>query len=317
MVALAAGVNLVCWATEMDSSDHLVRAIDRERNIRVAATVTTDLVVEGARRHALSPAAACAVGRALTSGLLLATLTKGEERVTVQITGDGPIGSVTVDATGGGDVRGYALHPEAAAPAPKGRLRVADVVGRHGVVNVVRDLGLKELYQGQIALVTGEIDEDIEAYLRTSEQVPSALGCEVVLDDAGGVRAAGGVLIQAMPGAEADAIRDAQHALRTGRLHELLAGGERSAAALSAALYTLGPLEVVGATRNVRFQCRCSPERIAEMLALLGTVDLDEMIAEDKPAEVVCNFCNTRYQVGRAELERIRATAAGGPRESN
>jgi molecular chaperone Hsp33 len=302
---------------DMDASDHLVRAIDRGRNIRVAATVTTDLVAEAARRHSLSPAAACAVGRALTSGLLLATLTKGDERVTVQITGDGPLGSVTVDANGSGAVRGYAQHPEAAAPAPAGRVRVADVVGRHGVVNVLRDLGLKDLYQGQVALVTGEIDEDIEAYLRTSEQVPSALGCEVVLDENGAVRAAGGVLIQALPDGDADDLREAQHALRTGRLHELLASGERSAEAISSALYTLGPLEVIGEARTLQFQCRCSPERIAEMLALLGTIDLDEMIAEDKPAEVVCNFCNTRYRVNRPELERIRAAAAGGPRESN
>jgi molecular chaperone Hsp33 len=301
----------------MESADRLVRAIAAEANVRVAAVITTELVAEAARRHQLSPAATCAVGRALTSGLLLATLTKGDERVTLQLIGDGPLGSVTVDATGHGDVRGYALHPEAGPAVVAGRPRVADTLGRRGVVSVLRDLGLKDLYHGQTALVTGEVDEDVEAYLRTSEQVPSALGCEVVLDDNGAVVAAGGILVQALPGGEPEAVREVQHALRTGALYDLLREGERSAQGLAERLYSAQPIEVVGGERSVRFQCRCSAEKITQMLQLLGTVDLDEMIAEDKPAEVVCNFCNTRYEIGRSELELIRAEAAGGPRESN
>src|SRR5205809_5697713 len=119
--------------------DQLIRAIARGANVRVCCTLTTGLVEESARRHHLSPAAACAVGRALTSGLLLATLTKGGERVTVQLVGDGPIGSITVDATDG-DVRGYALHPQAGPEMKPGRISVAHTLGRRGVVNVLRDL---------------------------------------------------------------------------------------------------------------------------------------------------------------------------------
>jgi molecular chaperone Hsp33 len=300
----------------MDSADHLVRAIDRDRHVRVCAAMTTTLVADAARRHELSAAAARAVGRALTSGVLLATLTKGDERVTVQLIGDGPVGSITVDANGSGDVRGYALHAHAGADFRLDR-HVADLVGRRGVVNVVRDLGLKELYQGQIALVTGEVDEDIEAYLRMSEQVPSALGCDVVLDDSHKVAAAAGVLVQVMPGGDPDIVREVQHALRTDLIADLLREGVRSARTVAERAWPLGSLEFIGGERGVRFHCRCSPERIGEMLALLGTVDLDEMIAENKPAEVVCNYCNTRYQIGRTELEQIRARVAGGPRESN
>jgi molecular chaperone Hsp33 len=300
-----------------DEHDHLIRAIDREANLRVAVAVTTEVVTEGATRHQLSPAATCAVGRALTSGLLLATLTKGGERVTLQLVGDGPIGSITVDATDTGNVRGYAQHPQAGASLEDGRCAVAETLGRHGVVNVLRDLGLKELYQGQVALVTGEVDEDVEAYLRASEQVPSALGCEVLLGTDGRVRAAGGILVQALPGGDPTSVREVQHALRTGRLRELLARGERSARAIAEQIYGGGPLEVIGEERHVRFQCRCSQERIGDMLALLGTVDLDEMIAEGKPAEVTCNFCNTHYRIERSELERIRQQVAGGPRQSN
>jgi molecular chaperone Hsp33 len=297
--------------------DHLIRAIAREANLRVACAVTTRLVADAARRHALSPAATCAVGRALTSGLLLATLTKGGERVTLQLAGDGPLGSITVDASDG-NVRGYVAHPEAGAlVAPSGRPQIATAVGRHGVVNVLRDLGLKELYQGQVSLTTGEIDEDLEAYLRSSEQVPSALGCEVVLDAEGRVAAAGGILVQALPDGDPEPVREVQHALRTGRLFELLSGGEAPATALAEQVYTMGALEVIGDERQVRFQCRCSPTRIGEMLSLLSTVDLDEMIAENKPAEITCNYCNTRYQIARGELEKIRSQVAGGPRQSN
>src|SRR5437899_12762159 len=129
--------------------DHLIRAIARGANLRVCCTVTTSLVEESARRHRFSPAATCAVGRALTSGLLLATLTKGGERVTVQLVGDGPIGAITVDVTDG-NVRGYAARPDAGPP--DARLPVAETLGRRGVVNVLRDVGLRERYQGQIAL---------------------------------------------------------------------------------------------------------------------------------------------------------------------
>ncbi|HEY2743959.1 MAG TPA: Hsp33 family molecular chaperone HslO, partial [Polyangia bacterium] len=156
--------------------------------------------------------------------------------------------------------------------------------------------------------------EDIEAYLRTSEQVPSALGCEVLVGGDGAVVAAAGVLVQAMPGGEPDVVRELQHALRTGLLAQLLGEGVGSAQTIAERAWPVG-LEFVGGERSVRFVCRCSPERIGEMLALLGTVDLDEMIAEDKPAEVVCNYCSTRYQIHRPELERIRARVA--PREIN
>jgi molecular chaperone Hsp33 len=294
--------------------DHLIRAVARQAGVRVACTVSTAVVADGARRHGLTPAATCAVGKALTSGLLLATMTKGGERVTVQVLGNGPIGSITVDATDG-DVRGYAAHPEAGASiVPNGS--VAALVGKSGMVSVLRDLGLRELYQGQVALTTGEIDEDLEAYLRISEQMPSALGCEVVLDGTR-VVAAGGILVQALPGGDPESVRPVQHALRTGKLHELLRSGISDPRELATQLYPSEALEVIGDERHVRFQCRCSQERIGEMLRLLGTVDLDEMIADDKPAEVTCNFCNTRYEVPKSQLEKLRAEAAGRPRQKN
>ncbi len=273
----------------MTAPDHLIRAIARDSHVRVATVLTTSLVAEAARGHQLSPAATVALGRGLTAGLLLATLTKGKERVTLQILGDGPLGSITVDANGAGEVRGYVSHPEVDRLLPPGRQQIGELVGKKGVVSVLRDLGLKDLYQGQTALITGEVDEDVENYLHISEQVPSALGCEVLLDEQGGVLVAAGVLVQAMPGAEPDSVVIAQGMLRGGRLWDLLAKGERSTRALGDAIWGPG-LEVVGDERLLRFQCHCTPERIANLLAMLGTKELDEMIAENKTDAVVCNY---------------------------
>ena len=297
-------------------SDLLIRGIDREASVRVVAASTTELVREAAQRHHAEGLAACALGRALTSSLLLATLTKGGERVTVQIRGDGPLGGAVVDATDDGDVRGYLFHPEAASVPCAGRARVAEVLGRSGVINVMRDLGLKERYAGQIPLITGEIDEDVEGYLLRSEQVPSALGCEVVFA-AGRIVACVGVLVQLLPGTDADNnfLREAQHRLRSGELFDLLQHGEVPLHDVARAIYG-HPIEFLD-ERPLRFQCRCSAERVSDVLSLLSTVELDEMIADEGKAEVTCNFCNSTFVVGRPELETIREMVARGPRARN
>src|SRR5262249_16822596 len=131
------------------------------------------------------------------------------------------------------------------------------------------------------------------------------------------VIAAGGILVQALPGGDPTSVREVQHALRTGRLRELLASGERSGRVIAEMIYGGGPLEAIGEERHVPLQCRCSPARIGDMLNLPSTVALDEMIAEGKPAEVTCNYCNSQYKVERSVLERIRSQIAGGPRQSN
>jgi molecular chaperone Hsp33 len=232
----------------------------------------------------------------------------------VQVIGDGPVRSVVVDATDDGDVRGYVGEPSAGSSLPAGRVMLAPIVGRSGVVNIVRDLGLKDRYQGQVALTTGEIDEDIESYLRTSEQVPSALGCELATagDGKGDVIGCAGILVQALPGGDPASVREVQHALRTGALYDLLVEGVRDARTIAERLLGGHTLEWMGEARAVRFQCRCSPERITDMLRMLTREELAEMIAEGKPAEVTCNFCNAHYLVGTPELERIRGEHGGG-----
>ena len=295
--------------------DQLIRALHRPLNVRLVAALTTSVCQTAGQRHKASAAATCALGRGLTAGLLLGTLTKGGERVTVQVVGNGPLRGITVDAYDDGKVRGSPLEPGAAAERSMAkRQRLADLVGRQGVVNVLRDINLKDRYQGQVSLVTSEIDEDLEAYLRDSEQIPSALGCEVVMDEAGAVLAAGGVLAQIMPDSPegtVSVLREAQHLLRTGELYDLLASGR--ADPLSIAQLILGPelgpqVEVLD-TRPLEFRCRCDRGRIDAMVAGLDMRDLDEMIEEGK-AEVICNFCGEVYRLTRDELVALRQAKA-------
>lgn len=293
--------------------DHLIRAMLPALNVRLVAALTTELSRTAATRHKTSAAATCVLSRGLTAGLLLATLSKTEERVTLQLVGSGPLRGLTVDAYGDGLVRGYVVEPQAAqdhAAKMARRQRTADLIGREGVVNVMRDIGVGDRYQGQVSLCTSEVDEDVEAYLRESEQIPSALGCEVVMDAAGEVLMAGGVLAQIMPDSPQgtrEHLRELQHAMRSGELYERLKSGPDSAKALvelSAGPYA-DRIDFID-ERPLRFQCRCDLKRIEAMLVGMETVDLDGMIEEGE-AKITCNYCSEVYRLSKDELLRLRA----------
>src|SRR5262245_13257415 len=165
-------------------SDTIVRCVIDGGAARVVAVVATDVAREAARRHGVTGAAAAALARAGMAGLMLATLTKDDERVTLQILGDGPLGALTADSTAAGTVRMFIKHPLNLAVAAGLRPSLGAAVGRHGVVSVIRDLGLRENFSGQTEIRDGEIDSDVERYLTESEQIDSALACEVLLDEA-------------------------------------------------------------------------------------------------------------------------------------
>jgi|JI102314A2RNA_FD_contig_81_13674_length_1464_multi_1_in_0_out_0_1 molecular chaperone Hsp33 len=293
--------------------DLLIRALHRGLNVRIVAAITTQLCQEAAQRHRSSPAASCALGRGLSASLLLATLTRGGERVTIQLQSSGPLRGFTVDAYDDGLVRGYPLEPQGAPTASMaGRQQLCKLIGRDGVVNVMRDVGLKERYQGQVNLVTAEVDEDVEAYLRQSEQIPSALGTELVMDAAGNVLRAGAVLVQSMPDSPPEVltqIREAQHALRSGGLYDCLNLDETTPlqlAQLVMGVYGDG-VEVLD-SRPLAFRCRCDRGRIEAMIAGMSLPDLDGLIDEGK-AEITCNFCSEVYLISRDELVQMRALA--------
>jgi molecular chaperone Hsp33 len=290
-------------------TDTIVRCLLRDPPLRVVAVANTEVAREAARRHRAVGGAQVALGRGATAGLLLATLTKGGEQVTVQILGNGPLGGMMIDATDAGNVRVSLRNPDVLIPGPQGwRVSVADGMGKSGVVSLVRDLGMRFQSTGQSLMVSGEIDEDIESYLTTSEQIESALACEVLLGS-GEIAASAGVLVQCMPGEDAaDVVAGARSRLRGGALTELVARGITEPAEL--ARLVIGAhgdrLEVLD-TRPVRFHCPCSRERVQRSIELLGRDELQSMVDDGKGAEVTCNFCRAVYQLQAPELETMLA----------
>jgi molecular chaperone Hsp33 len=296
--------------TAWRASDEIVRAVLRDHPVRVIAVTTSDVTEEAARRHDASMAGRVALGRGLTAGLLLATLTKDDERVSLQVLGDGPLGGITVDATAAGTARAFVKNPHVPWPVPQPGMRVSlgPVVGRHGVVSVIRELGLRENFSGQTSIESGEIDEDVERYLTDSEQIASALACDAMVEGDGGVTLAGGILLQALPGSDgASVVAAAREVLRAGGLSRALDAAPQHAEGIIAATLgeRFGAIELLG-RRPVSFHCPCSRDRAATSLALLGDAELSAMILEDGKAEVTCNFCRARYDFDEAELETIR-----------
>jgi molecular chaperone Hsp33 len=186
-------------------------------------------------------------------------------------------------------------------------------VGRNGLVSVIRDLGLRENFSGQVAIATGEIDEDVERYLGDSEQIVSALACDAVVGEGGDIGLAAGLLVQALPGSDgAEAVAVAQTLLRGGTFAQALADKPATAEELIQASIgdALGAVQVLD-RRPVRFFCPCSRERARATLELLGEAELGAMILEDGQAEVICNFCNAHYNLDATELEEIRRKTRG------
>ncbi len=285
--------------------DRLLRGIDVDHTLRVVTAVTTDLVREGCARHGMRGVEAVALGRALTAGCLMATLTKSdEERVRIAFEGDGPIGRLLVDAFGGGDVRGCLQRRlDAASLPPAGEMRVAlgEWVGRSGRLVVTRDIRLEQQYQGVVEVRSGEIDRDLERYLEDSEQLPSALACEVILDGAGEVVRAAGVLCQSFPGAPPTVMQPVRETLHHGEGFATLLVHERTPEELMGFALGGDEFEALGES-PLRFQCNCGPNRVFAVLSTLGADDLEALAGEPGETDVRCSYCGTSYIVGTEEL---------------
>lgn len=296
-------------AVSPPEGDRLVRAIVEDGAARVVVAIGTGVAREAARRHDAGPLAAVAMGRAATAALLLATLTKDDERVTLQILGNGPLGTLTVDAGSAGTARVFVTHPRFAlqSRAGGGAAAIAQAVGDKGVVNVVRDLGPGHDFSGQTPIVDGEVDTDVEHYLCQSEQIDSALGCETRLDARGGVAMAVGVLVQALPQeGGARYVKEARARLRAGALRDLPDDADVAAIITAALGEDAGQVRLLAGELPLRFHCPCSRERAASTLALLGEQDLLALIRDEGAADVTCEFCRARYDFTGAALESIR-----------
>ena len=286
-------------------NDYIIRATAANDQIRAFAAVTTEMV-ETAREHLnTSPAATAALGRLLTAGAMMGSMMKGEKDVlTLQIKAGGPLQGITVTADSQGNVEGYVGNPDVCIPAnSKGKLDVAGAVGP-GFLTVIKDMGLKEPYSGQVMLQTCEIAEDLTYYFATSEQVPSAVGLGVLMNKNNTVRQAGGFIVQLMPFAEEEVIsRLEQNVQKINSVTNLLEEGHTPESLLEKVLE--GFDVQINEKMDTRFRCNCSKERVAKALISIGRKELNEMIQEGKPIEMNCHFCNTNYNFTVEELKEI------------
>ena len=270
--------------------------------VKAFAASTTRLVDEARRRHDCYPIATAALGRVMTGALLMAANLKNEESLTIRVSGNGPIGEIVADADNKGIVRGYVHNPQIHLPAKNGKLDVGGAVGG-GHIYVTRFTGLKEPFTGSTELVSGEIAEDIAQYLLLSEQTPATIMLGVKVQPDLTASAAGGLLVQAMPGAEDDILAKVESNLEqlpsiTEMMEAGLDAGGMIAAAFSGLPVTYGEPE------PLVFRCRCSQERVERMLMSLGRQELASLVLE-KRAEIKCHFCSQMYEFNQGELENL------------
>lgn len=286
-------------------NDYIIRATAANDQIRAFAAVTTGMVETAREHHNTSPVATAALGRLLTAGAMMGSMMKGEKDVlTLQIKAGGPLQGITVTADSQGNVKGYVGNPDVCIPAnSKGKLDVAGAVGP-GFLTVIKDMGLKEPYSGQVMLQTCEIAEDLTYYFATSEQVPSAVGLGVLMNKNNTVRQAGGFIVQLMPFAEEEVIsRLEQNVQKINSVTNLLEEGHTPESLLEKVLE--GFDVQINEKMDTRFCCNCSKERVAKALISIGRKELNEMIQEGKPIEMNCHFCNTNYNFTVEELKEI------------
>jgi molecular chaperone Hsp33 len=276
--------------------DKMVRATAQNGNIRIFGAITTELVGNASKIHNCSATAAAALGRMLTAGTLMGAMLKSEdETLTLQISGGGEAKGVVVTAYSDGSVKGYIGNPAVDLPANnKGKLDVGGAIGLNGNLLVIRDMGLKEPYVGQVPIYTGEIGDDLAYYFTVSEQTPSAVGLGVLVNKDLSIKAAGGFIIQMMPGAN-ELIAD----LITYRLQEIpsiteLISKEMSIEEILNYIFEDMDLNILE-NMEPKFECDCSRERVEKALISIGRKDLEEIYSEGKDEEIKCHFCNSAY----------------------
>ena len=285
--------------------DYMVRATAANAQVRAFAVTTKELVETARQAHNTSPVVTAALGRLLTAGVMMGSMLKGDDDLlTLQVRGDGPVRGLTVTANAKGEVKGYATVPDVILPAnAKGKLDVGGAVGR-GTLSVIRDLGLKEPYVGQTALVTGEIGDDLTSYFATSEQTPSSVGLGVLMEKTNTVRCAGGFIIQLLPDATDEMIEKLEKKLATlPYVSDLLDMGKTPEDILQ---MILGDMELkIMDTVPTEFYCNCTRERVEKALISIGREELEKIIREDKKANLHCHFCGKEYDFTEEEMKKL------------
>ena len=286
--------------------DKLIRATAKDGQVRIIAAITTELVNEATKTHECMPTASAALGRMLTGGVLMGAMLKNDtDSLTIQIDGGGEVKGITVTAHNDGSVKGYIGNPKIDLPLnEKGKLEVGGAIGKNGYLKVIKDMGLKEPYVGQVPIYTGEVGDDIAYYFTVSEQTPSAVALGVLVDTDLSIKAAGGFIIQMMPGASeflADII--------TYRLEEI----PSVTSMIEKGMTIEEIIEFVFEDMDLKiydslvpeYKCDCSRERVERVLMSIGKNDLQEIYDDGKTEEILCHFCNKTYDFKPEDIKRI------------
>jgi molecular chaperone Hsp33 len=282
--------------------DQIVKAMLKEDPVLVVSLIDTEVVEKARQIHDTLPTATAALGRVISGALLLASSLKDNQKVTLQVRGDGPIREIIAEADSLYRVRAYIKRPHIHMGLRDGKLDVGRAIGK-GFINVIRDLGLREIYQSSVPLQTGEIATDLAYYLNVSEQIPSAVSLGVYVDLDNTVKASGGFMIQRLPGARDEVISFIERKL----------SNIKTASAMI--LEGLNPIEIIEeavglpvdilSQREITYYCPCTKSRVLDAIAALGKREIEDMIKKGDDLEITCRFCGREYDITLKELKEI------------
>lgn len=291
--------------------DYLVKATTYKGMVRAYAATSTSTVEEARRRQDTWATASAALGRTITITAMMGAMMKGEDSLTVKVEGQGPLGVMVADGNTRGEVRGYVTNPHVDFDLnEQGKLDVARAVGTQGNLSVVKDLGLKDYFTGQVPIVSGEISEDFTYYFANSEQIPSAVGAGVLVNPDHTILASGGFIVQVMPGADEEIITRLEEKVQNFPAISKLIREGNSPEQILERLFDDEEVKV-HEQLPITFQCKCSKDRVQQAIVGLGREEIQEMITEDHGAEATCHFCNEVYQFSEQDLEVLKQSAKG------
>ena len=286
--------------------DEIVKALAYQKSVRVYAVSTKDVLNEIGDRFQFYPSALDVLGRSLSMGAMMGSMLKLNETLTLKIEGDGPIEKILIDSDAHGHIRGYAENPHCHFEYVDGRLNAKQTVGTTGFISVIKDLKLKEPFIGSTPLISGEIAEDFAYYFQVSEQVPSAVGLGVLVNEDTHAAASGGFIIQLLPNTPEEVIQKLEQKLSMiPSVSEMLSSGYTP----TDMIYNIVDDVEIIETIPVTFQCSCSKERFARGILSLGQAEIQDMIDENKPQETICHFCAKKYLFTTDELKELYTVA--------
>ncbi|API92336.1 33 kDa chaperonin [Virgibacillus pantothenticus] len=286
--------------------DFIIKATAYNGMVRAYAATSTNTVEEARRRHDTWATASAALGRTLTITGMMGAMLKGDDTITTKIMGNGPMGAIIADANANGHVRGYVTNPHVDFELnSKGKLDVARAVGTEGTISVIKDLGLKDYFTGEVPIISGEISEDFTYYFANSEQAPSAVGAGVLVNSDHSILAAGGFIVQLMPGASEEVIQQLEEQIQAFPPISTLIREGNTPEQILQRLFNDQEVKI-HETVPMEFRCKCSKERLERAIQGLGEKEIQSMIEEDHGAEASCHFCNEIYQFTEEELRILK-----------